>query len=268
MAVYDCARNWMNSYLRLLSARLRSWRARKNPPAFASNNLSARDTVHRRRRGLQHAFCLVAVVLIVGSAWVSQAYEAKISDVPVSLFDASAFPKGWTHFSAVKGSRLRGTWKSKKGRTGKDDVLICTGQPIGYLKTEELYDNFDLSMEWKYPDTPYANSGILIHTSGTDRIWPKSIQVQLHRPMAGSIFPTGGAQTANRIDVNHLKLPVNQWHKCVVSCKDGTVTVWINGKKAGEVTQCRPSSGSIALQSEGQEIHFRRIRVLRQPTGK
>ena len=157
------------------------------------------------------------------------------------------------------------TWIGRKGITELEDVLICTGQPSGYLRTRELYDNFEFSMEWRYPNFPHVNSGILIHTSGADKIWPRSIQVQLHRPMAGSIFPTGGARSANRIHVNHLKLPVNKWHKCIVTCKDGTVAVWINGEKAGEVTECDPRRGSIALQSEGQEIHFRRIMIRRQP---
>ena len=41
--------------------------------------------------------------------------------------------------------------------------------------------------------------------------------------------------------------------------KSGRVSVVINGKKVGEVTGCKPSVGSIALQSEGSEVHFRRI---------
>jgi hypothetical protein len=52
---------------------------------------------------------------------------------------------------------------------------------------------------------------------------------------------------------------VDTWHDCLIVCKDGIVTVSINGEKLGSVTGCLPKTGCIALQSEGSEVHFRRI---------
>lgn len=58
-----------------------------------------------------------------------------------------------------------------------------------------------------------------------------------------------------------LDLPVGKWHQCVLTCRSGNISVMINGAKLGEVTGCDPSKGAIALQSEGSEIHFRKLVV-------
>jgi len=119
-------------------------------------------------------------------------------------------------------------------------------------------------MEWMYPNDPNANSGILLFTTEPDKVWPKAFQVQLHRPEAGKVFPTpgSGAKSANTLSpATPLNLPVGKWHKCVVICRQGTISVMINGVKLGEVNGCNPSRGAIALQSEGSEIHFRNLVV-------
>lgn len=166
------------------------------------------------------------------------------------------FPKGWAHFSAEKETKLEDVWKID----GK--VLKCLGKPSGYLRTKSVYENFELELEWKYPSNENGNSGILIHTNGPDKIWPISIQVQLHLPKVGEILPQKGAKTANPApQVKDLKLAVNKWHKCRIRSEKGKITVFINGIKVNEVGGCEPQKGCIALQSQGSEIHFRNIKV-------
>jgi len=92
-----------------------------------------------------------------------------------------------------------------------------------------------------------------------DKIWPSAIQVQLHGPTADSIFPSGDAKCDSKLMARDLTKPAGQWNTLVITSKAGRVSVVINGKKAGEVTGCLPNSGSIALQSEGTEVHFRRV---------
>ena len=181
-----------------------------------------------------------------------------------SLLDPKTFPKGWLHHTAQKNAPLAGTWKIDASDS-KAPVLICVGKPAGYLRTVKIYENFELRLEWKYPRNPNGNSGVLIHTSGEDKIWPRSIQVQLHGPVAGSIFPSGGAQSDNKVEAKGLSRGVNEWNTCVITSKNGTISVEINGRKAGTLTGCNPKKGCIALQSEGSEVHFRnmQIRVLK-----
>ena len=195
--------------------------------------------------------------------WIGPVWGDGAPDSFEQLLSTKNFNKVWLQFSNKRDGKLSETWKVVKGENGDDDFLICTGNPSGYLRTIKQYDNFEFRMEWKYPDLndPNCNSGILMHTSGADKIWPKAIQLQLHRPTAGNIFATGGAKTENMLNVKNLKLAVNQWHDCAITSKDGTISVKINGKQVGEVTGCVPRKGSIALQSEGSEIHFRKIEI-------
>jgi len=177
------------------------------------------------------------------------------------LFRASVFPKGWVFYSPEPNVSLSDIWLTETGEKDGDDVLICTGRPFGYLKTESVFENFELSLEWSYPGDPNCNSGILMCTSGDDKIWPTSIQVQLHRPAAGSVFPIGDGRVDKAVRVKADELALQEWHKCHIRCEGGGITVAVNGIEVAKVTGCNPRKGSIALQSEGSEIRFRRIKL-------
>lgn len=216
---------------------------------------------YHRSSGLVRGTLLVGIG-VLGCVLLSGATQADGNPQPFeSLFQPDEFPKGWVFYSEDKDAKLEDIWKVVKEPNTEDAVLVCTGKHFGYIRTTQLYENYELGVEWKYPKDPNANSGILIHTTNPDKIWPKSIQVQLHRPMAGTVFPDGGAKVDNPLQIKDLELPINTWHKCVIRCEDDRITVTINGRNLGEVTGCNPHKGSIALQSEGSEIHFRRIRL-------
>lgn len=166
---------------------------------------------------------------------------------------------------------LEGTdadWSIVRDPTDSEFVLICRGRMKGFLWTLEKWQDFEFTGEWKYPADNDGNSGILVHTQREDRIWPTAIQIQLHQPKAGSIFPGGDAVSDNMLEVaDGLAKPINSWNSCRVVCQGGRISVEINGKRAGEVTGARPVGGHLALQSEGSEVHFRRLRI-RQLTAK
>ena len=102
---------------------------------------------------------------------------------------------------------------------------------------------------------------MLIYTSKEDKIWPNAIQVQLHGQATGSLFPLGQAMSSNNLQVKDLMLSPQQWNRLTVKSFDGHVSVRINDKDLGEITGCTTSAGSITLQSEGAEIHFRKIQI-------
>ncbi|WP_145212441.1 3-keto-disaccharide hydrolase [Gimesia alba] len=184
---------------------------------------------------------------------------------PEKLLNGGNFWDHWKYFSEEEKEANRNvTWKVVSGGKDQPSILICSGKPYGYIRTQKSYENFRFSMEWMYPNDPNANSGILLFTAEPDKVWPKAFQVQLHRPEAGYVFPTpgSGAKSANKLSpTKPLDLPVGKWHKCVLTCQQGNISVMINGVKLGEVTGCDPSKGAIALQSEGSEIHFRNLLV-------
>lgn len=184
---------------------------------------------------------------------------------PEKLLNGGNFWDHWKFVSEEANDANRNvTWKVVSGGKDQPSVLVCSGKPYGYIRTQKSYENFQFSMEWMYPSDPNANSGILLFTTGPDKVWPKAFQVQLHRPEAGYVFPTpgSGAKSANKLSPpTPLDLPLGKWHKCILTCRSGNISVMINGVKLGEVTGCDPSKGAIALQSEGAEIHFRKLVV-------
>ncbi len=221
--------------------------------------------VDARRRLIWFVVCVLccAVSVCVPIARGVRADDGDEDPRPRLLFSADLFPKGWVSYSAEKETDLFDVWSARKGESADADVLVCRGKPFGYLRTETEYDDFEFSLEWNYPNDPNCNSGILVYTGEADKIWPTSMQVQLHRPTAGSVFPIGMARSDNTVDIKAGELPIAQWHACVVRSEKGRITVTINGNKVGEVTGCAPHKGYIALQSEGSEIRFRRITVKR-----
>lgn len=203
---------------------------------------------------------MVVLPATAGAFFQEPAVKAKAEDVEYLLKD---FPKGWLHFSSEPASQLGATWQIPReqdaSKDPKDKVLICLGKPDGYIRTEKEYENFELGLEWKYPTDPNGNSGILLHTVEKDMIWPKSIQVQLHRPTAGSVFPSNGAKVDNPLPAKDLSEPVGEWNECVITSIEGKISVTLNGHKIGDVSGCMPQKGCVGLQSEGSEIHFRKI---------
>ena len=184
------------------------------------------------------------------------------------LFIADEFPKGWHYHPAEDGVAIEDTWQVQHDAGVAEPFLRCLGKPYGYLRTKEVYDNYEFGLKWRYPSDPNGNSGILLHTSGKDQIWPASVQIQLHRPRVGHVFASSGAKADNRLEVKIEPRDLNVWNECLVTCLDGRISVTINRKKVGEVTGCTPAKGMIGLQSEGSEIHFGSIWIRKLPPRK
>lgn len=164
----------------------------------------------------------------------------------------------WQHFASRPGASLSDVWKVVV--VDKEKRLVCVGDPKGFLYTKQEFDNFELTFEWLYPEDPNGNSGVLIYTRQEPRLWPTSMQVQLHQPQAGALFATGDATSNKPFDAG-LAGKQGEWNSCRILSISGRLSVEINGQKAGQAEGCQPSSGRIALQSEGSETHFRKLRL-------
>lgn len=185
--------------------------------------------------------------------------DAEQTDTWISLLDGE-LDKRWKSILSDSMAPLSDVWKIVRETPEAEPLLVCVGKPKGFLMTLEQYSDFEMSLEWKIPSDENGNSGVLIYTQDEPRIWPTAIQVQFHQPKAGSIFPSGDAKSDNTSE-SDLARPVGSWNECKIVSQMGRLSVEINGKKAGEITGAVPANGHIALQSEGAEVHFRRVRI-------
>jgi len=153
----------------------------------------------------------------------------------------------------------------------KDGILRCSGSPAGYIRTDSSYTNFVLKLEWRFPEQP-GNSGVLVRMIGPDKVWPKSVEAQLHSGNAGDFWniddftmtadPTR-TRGRNTKKTHGAERPVGEWNEYEIVVNKGDLIVRVNGEELNRATSVEEVAGKICLQSEGAPIEFRRIRLVR-----
>jgi hypothetical protein len=181
----------------------------------------------------------------------------------INLFNGKDF-NGWTFF-VNGGANPTNTWSIENG------VIKCTGKPLGYLRTEEDYRDYKLTVEWRFVKVaPKAdNTGVLVHMQLPDKLWPACVQVQGKHTNQGDLFLMGGAESKEHKGMNANtplpkrgpanENPVGEWDTVVTVCSGNSVKAYVNGKLMNETTECTVSSGKIGIQSEGGDIEIRKM---------
>jgi hypothetical protein len=166
----------------------------------------------------------------------------------------------------------------------RDNVLVIKAGPKGYLRTKKSYTNFALELEWRRPEGKQpGRGGILIRATGQDQIWPKSLEAQLNAGGVGDFWGLNGYRLAgpaerfeqiehdqfgtlrNLAKIENAEKPVGQWNTYEVIAKGGEVTLKINDHVVNQATDCDIVAGTICLTAEGDEIHFRNVRLTPLP---
>ena len=65
----------------------------------------------------------------------------------VALFNGKDL-SGWSHFLVDPNVPAADVWSVRDG------VLVCKGEPLGYLSTETEYTSFTLVVEWRWAPVP------------------------------------------------------------------------------------------------------------------
>jgi hypothetical protein len=155
-----------------------------------------------------------------------------------------------------------------------DGVIETVGVPNGYLRTIKSYADYHLHVEWRYPDQP-VNSGVFVHTSGPDLLWPTHYQGQLKHGFAGDFIVHGVGEVATIRDTVYTSSqdvkpvvpkehpsnenPAGEWNSYDIICKGDRVELRVNGLLQNVATNCSLTSGNIGLQAEGSRIQFRNL---------
>jgi hypothetical protein len=174
---------------------------------------------------------------------------------------------GWKLYTREPDHDVTKTWSVKNG------LIRCEGKPAGYMRTEKDYADYLFHVEWRWL-AKGGNNGVLVHMSGEDKVWPKSLECQLYSGNAGDFWVIGGLETAEHAKGGKrvrgrrtLKLKdsseksLGQWNAYDIICKDDWIVVVVNGVLQNVATRCSASSGKICLQSEGTPIEYRNVYI-------
>ena len=177
------------------------------------------------------------------------------------------------------------TWKKSK------DLLICTGSPIGVMRSEKQYENFILQVEWKHMEAG-GNSGVFVWSDAKpdekSRL-PGGVEVQMLEldwvnqnardgvtpPIAyvhGELFGVGGVETlpdnprgTRSKSVENRCKGKGEWNSYTVVCVDGVIKLSVNGKFVNGISRSTAKKGYLCLESEGAEIQFRNLKIIELP---
>jgi len=170
------------------------------------------------------------------------------------------------------------TWKVSEG------MLICSGKPIGELRTTKMYQNYVLELEWRHMK-PRGNAGVFVWADDiTARGVPfhRGIEVQVlenaygntrSHTTHGDIFPIHGATMtpinghggSRAFPTENRSKPSPEWNHYRIECRDGDISLAVNGKVVTRGTDCSPRKGYICLESEGGIVHYRNVKIKELP---
>ncbi len=191
----------------------------------------------------------------------------------VPLFNGKDL-SGWTNVNCAPGTF-----------TVRDGMIVSTGVPTGVLRTTRHYENFIAELEWKHL-VKGGNAGFFVWSGPLPvrgQPFTKSIEIQIidgNSPEGiwtghGDVFSIQGAtMTPDRphprgwarcLPSENRAKPAGEWNHYRVECRDGRVTLAVNGKVVSGGSNCVPRKGYICLESEGSECHFRNVRIHELP---
>ena len=216
----------------------------------------------------------VPLVLLAASQCIALSAVAQEKET-IELFNGKNLD-GWVHYLVDDEAAKEDVWSVKDG------ILICKGEPMGYLATEEEFTNFKLVVVWRWaPGKKPGNSGVLMRITGEPTMLPKCVEAQLQSGRAGDIWAFMGFQIKSDTDrfqkrssdeigdflgVRHQrgneKKP-GEWNEYEITLDGDKLVLEVNGKKVNECSGCDVVAGPIGLQSEGGEIHFKVVKLLR-----
>ncbi len=219
----------------------------------------------------------IAAAMLVSCSSEVEVHESEPATAnPVALFNGENLD-GWSHV-LVEDLPMEQVWSVADG------MIICKGQPLGYLQTESSYQDYTLTFEWRWaPGGEPGNSGVLLRIAGEPiGFMPKCVEAQLQHSSAGDIWAffganlnTSGNERAREVTghealgdfqgiskIKDAEKPPGEWNAYEITVSGDALTLKVNGELVNEATGLDIVSGPISFQSEGAEIHFRNLNIL------
>jgi hypothetical protein len=161
----------------------------------------------------------------------------------------------------------------------QNEKIYIGGIPNAYIRTKEEFSSYKLHLEWRWLEEP-KNSGVLLHVSGEDMIWPNCIEAQLMAGKAGDFVLIGkdvglsvndSAYFISSEEARYAVAPkfeessenaAGEWNTYEISVDGDNIKLLVNDVLQNECTATSKTKGNICLQSEGGPMEFRNIYIL------
>ncbi|MEX0642341.1 MAG: DUF1080 domain-containing protein [Pirellulales bacterium] len=199
---------------------------------------------------------------------------------------------GESDFTNVNCNEDTWTWSA--------DGVKCTGKPVGVIRSQKPYTNFELVAQWKHLK-PGGNSGVFVWTSDAaiKGVTPQKplpqggIEVQIldhgyaeqyekkHGKKSdwfttnGDVFPVGvatmkpfaptSADGSRSFPRKELSKGAGEWNHYYIRAINGEIRLWVNGEEVSGGNECEPRSGFLCLESEGAPVEFKGLRIRELP---
>ncbi|MBS0263493.1 MAG: DUF1080 domain-containing protein [Planctomycetes bacterium] len=201
-----------------------------------------------RRRGLCR-WSMSLRVLCLGMVVSSQSLvPSRAADPEPPRFTSSLFD----------GQTLNG-WTAENGcKIGVADGLLVLQDGNGWLRSDSMYADFVLHVEWKALKPAGYDAGIYIRTPAGGAPFPAAgYQVNLLENKEGNIGNLPGAASTGLVKKG-------DWNSFDISVVGDTVALEINGRLAYKVGGLKGAAGYVGLQCEvplGGQFQFRNVRI-------
>ena len=194
----------------------------------------------------------------------------------VSIFDGKT-TNGW-HAYLQKGP---GAWSVVNGALQLDPKAPNQGDLI----TDNEYENYELTLEWKIAEG--GNSGVIfsVHEDPKfDETYVTGIEMQVLDDQKAEDNKLANHRAGSLYDMlapTHPAKPAGEWNKIKIRKDHGHLTFWLNGRQVVDVTIgsaewqelinkskfktwpnfAKYPKGHIALQDHGAVVSFRDIKI-------
>lgn len=191
----------------------------------------------------------------------------------ISLFNGNDFD-GLTFVPNPKAKPDEFTLSDCWGIDAEEGILFANGKGNTWLQTDDQYDNFVLTFEWRLtegkPKTGNG-SGVVVRSNGLHSVQldPRGVEIDLSETGTGSFLLYGSplknangkaaGENTQRLDAikkPQLK-PAGVWNRTEIRCDGDKITVNVNGRKVNEGTGARTKKGAICLRSQSSGVEFR-----------
>ena len=163
-----------------------------------------------------------------------------------------------------------------------DSMIRLHGDKVGYLMSKKSYNDFELTLQYRWNMEPAyqrgtgkRNSGVMYNVPDTarDMLWPAGIQFQVKEGATGDFIllenvtltvrgetkAPGKSVVVPRLSEQDKAL--GEWNTVRIRSVKGQCSQYLNGVLVNEGSNASSQSGRILLQYEGSPIDFRKVVV-------